>query len=221
LSSGGWGGNTTIYPNGQFGYWYAEDFYLGSTYVSLTAPPPPPPAPVITGIVDYATHSNTLYQGDSSYFEIYGYSQTAGGVTPTPAVWGDGDVTINFLSWASDGQVNVSYTVAAQAAITAHTIWFQTAGGTTSLQVSIAAPPPLTINVTSGGASVAPGSTVWISADPAFPQLQANLVPAPPGRILSGNVYWQVSIPAENSPLFRSKNPPPPGDYGLQFQPAV
>ena len=30
-----------------------------------------------------------------------------------------------------------------------------------------------------------------------------------------------VSIPNENSPLFRSKNPPPSGDYGLQFQPAV
>lgn len=74
-----------------------------------------PPAPVINvnGIVDYVTGSTTVYPGVSSYFEIYGTALTAWGQTPTPMVTGDSDVTINFVSYASDGQVNVSYTVAA------------------------------------------------------------------------------------------------------------
>jgi hypothetical protein len=43
--------------------------------------------------------------------------------------------------------------------------------------------------------------------------------------ILLAGISYQVeaallSIPVENSPLYRSKNPPPPGDDGLQFQPA-
>jgi hypothetical protein len=109
--------------------------YFGNNGTTYSIIPPPP---VITGILDYATHSNTIYQGDSSYLEIYGTALTAWSETPTPTVTGDSDVTINFVSYASDGQVNVSYTVAGNAAIRAHTI---------TLQTRVAPPAQRTVNV--------------------------------------------------------------------------
>lgn len=97
-----------------------------------------PPPPEITGIADTTTWSNTIYQGDSGYLAIFGTALTAWGQTPSPTVTGDGDVSVS-LYWASDGQVNVNYSVAAQAATGQHSIALQTAQGTARGNVNVAA----------------------------------------------------------------------------------
>ena len=137
LTNGDWGGDTTISPSGSYGYWYAEDFYLGSTYVFLTAPPPPPAPPVITGVADTVTWEQTIVQGTSGYIAIFGTSLTAGGETPVPTVSSDGDIALS-TSWASDGQVNASYTVDENAATGVHYLALQTSRGTAqgSIQVN-------------------------------------------------------------------------------------
>ncbi len=108
---------------------------LGASGGTIPISPPPPE---ITGIADTATWSNTIYQGASGYLAIFGDGLTAWGQTPTPTVTGDGDVTVS-LYWASDTQVNVSYTVAAQAAATSHTLTLQTAQGTAHGTVQVVA----------------------------------------------------------------------------------
>lgn len=98
----------------------------------------PPPPPEITGIADSVTWSNTIYQGTSGYLAIFGTGLTAWGETPSPTVTSDGQVSVS-LYWASDTQVNVSYTVAAQAAIGTHNIGLQTAQGGSQGGVTVAA----------------------------------------------------------------------------------
>lgn len=95
---------------------------------------------MITGIADTLNWSNTLYQGASGYLAIFGTTLIAWGETPTPTVTGDGDITIGSIIYASDSQVNVSYTVSAQAAAGSHTLLLQTARGTARGQVQVAAP---------------------------------------------------------------------------------
>ncbi len=100
------------------------EVYIGTPWTQII-----PPAPKINspdGIVDYLTRSSTVYQGNSSYFEIYGAALTEWGLDPMPTVAGDGEVIINSVSYVSDGQVNVSYTVLAQATPGPHILTLQT-----------------------------------------------------------------------------------------------
>lgn len=136
LSSGNWGGGTTVSPGGEFGYWYTEDFYVGSTFVYQTAPPPPPAPPLITAVQDNDTWDSSIYAGTSGYLAIFGTSLTAGGETPNPIVTGDNDVALSTY-WASDGQVNASYTVSPDAAIGDHSIALQTGRGTAHKAVEV------------------------------------------------------------------------------------
>lgn len=103
----------------------------------------PPPAPVITGIADSTTWSNTIYQGATGYLAIFGTTLTAWGQTPSPTVTGDGSVVIGSVIYASDGQVNVGYTVAANAAVGQHTISLATPKGTARGTVGVSLPPSL------------------------------------------------------------------------------
>ncbi len=131
-----------------------------------------PPAPVITGIADSVTNSNTIYQGASGYLAIYGTALTACGLNPSPTVTGDGSVTIS-LYWASNTQVNVAYTVAAGAALGQHTLALQTAQGTGRGTVAVTA-PVYNVTVTNSGTTVSSGSTQYITAAPAMPAISAQ-----------------------------------------------
>lgn len=124
----------------------------------LGAVDPPGPAIYPNGIVDYVTDSTTVYPGVSSYFEIYGTALTAWGETPTPTVTGDSDVTINFVSYASDGQVNVSYTVAANpTTMGAHNISLQTKSGTAKRPVTIGCATPVNFRIYTPGQDIGGG----------------------------------------------------------------
>jgi hypothetical protein len=113
-----------------------------STTVNGTFSPPPP---VINGISDAATASTTIYQGATGYLAIYGAALTAWGETPTPTVTGDSGLTLGTY-WASDTQVNASYTVDAPAPVGQHTVTLQTAAGQAQGTIQVAASPNLTIS---------------------------------------------------------------------------
>jgi hypothetical protein len=121
--------------NGVHGTYYAIGTVslncscAGLVYGGGPSNPINPPPPTITGIADNSTGSNTIYTGDSGYLAIYGSALTAWGQTPTPTVTGDGDVNLSTY-WASDTQVDASYTVAAQATTGQHTLALQTKSGT-------------------------------------------------------------------------------------------
>jgi len=117
---------------------------IGAGWTQFAIPPPPPR---ITGIVDNSTGSTTISQGTSGYLAIFGTALTAWGETPTPTVSGDSGLTIGFY-WASDTQVNVSYTVAANAAIGPHTVSLQTKQGTGKGTINVVA-CPTTVSITS------------------------------------------------------------------------
>jgi hypothetical protein len=101
-----------------------------------------PPPPVINGVSDNSTGSTTIYQGTSGYLAIYGTALTAWGETPSPTVTGDSGVTLSTY-WASDTQVDASYTVSAQAATGQHSLALQTAAGRAQGTYTVAAPPRL------------------------------------------------------------------------------
>lgn len=79
-------------------------------------------------------------------------------------------------------------------------------GGSASKPAGIASAGQPTLQVTCNGQTVAANSsTCFISAQPAFPQLVASLVPAA-GQALSGNVQWTL-VAVYDSPEYPVKDP--------------
>jgi len=162
-------------------------FYSSSVYGSFSPPPP-----VINGVSDNSTGSTTIYQGATGYLAIYGTALTAWGETPTPTVTGDSGLTLA-TNWASDTQVNASYTVDAQAPVGQHTVTLRTATGQAQGRIQVAAPPPPTLQVTWNGTPVSSGSTVYITPVPSLP-LVASLIPGAQGVTLTATASWTVGI---------------------------
>jgi len=69
--------------------------------------------------------------------QIWGSMLTAWGATPDPTVTGDSGVSLQDY-WASDDQVNASYTVSAQAAIGSHSLTLETAAGVATGSYNVA-----------------------------------------------------------------------------------
>jgi hypothetical protein len=91
-----------------------------------------PPPPLVSGVGDNATGSNTIYVDTSGYLAIYGSVLTAWGETPIPTVHSDDNAIPLSLSWASDNQLNVSYTVGTSARTGQHYLTVTTEAGTSN-----------------------------------------------------------------------------------------
>jgi len=107
-------------------------------------------------------------------------------------VTGDSGLTLGTY-WASDTQVNASYTVDAQAPVGQHTVTLRTATGQAQGRIQVAAPPPPTLQVTWNGTPVSSGSTVYITPVPSLP-LVASLIPGAQGVTLTATASWTVGI---------------------------
>jgi hypothetical protein len=91
-------------------------------------------------------------------------------------VWGDGDLTVN-LYWASDTQVNVSYTMSLNPAMGQHTIALQTARGVARGPVTAGCAYPISYQQAGQGIDVGGGTLnfayIWNSSTNNLNNLQA------------------------------------------------
>lgn len=103
-----------------------------------------PPRPAISGVEDSSTSSNTIYAGTSGYLSIYGTSLIAAGETQSPSVNSDsGNIELS-LSYASDNQVNASYTISSGVTLGTHTLTITTEAGTSNSGSFVIAAPSCT-----------------------------------------------------------------------------
>jgi hypothetical protein len=80
------------------------------------------------GVVNDTYGGNTLTVGTSGYLSIYGIGLTAGGKTLSPGISVDDPTHISLtLTYASDRQVNLHFTVSAGASNGTHSLWITTA----------------------------------------------------------------------------------------------
>jgi hypothetical protein len=129
--SGGGGGDGSGYfePGGGSPYLLGGTIFLGTTWWTINTAPPQ-----ITVIYNAGTAiPATARAGTSGYFEIYGHNFTAEGddLNPQVSVSGTG-VTLQ-VTYVSDGQVNVSYSVASNASAGARGIRITTFAGTSNV----------------------------------------------------------------------------------------
>lgn len=108
-----------------------------------------PPPPVITGVGDNTTGSNTIYVGQSDYLAIFGSALIAWGETPTPTITGDDSAIPLSFYWGSDSQVNVHYTVGNGARTGQHSVWVTTeAGKSNAGTYMVYDPTPVILSIT-------------------------------------------------------------------------
>jgi len=86
----------------------------------------------ITGVQNYATGGTTFSVG-SGYMILYGYHLDADGATPNPKIVADDPTHITLmLSYVSDTQINLAYTISSGAAVGKHSVSDTTSAGTGS-----------------------------------------------------------------------------------------
>ncbi len=115
ISTGNYGGSAGIEPTYQYSYITSQDIYVGATYVGFSSP-----SPVINGIDVIGTPT----RGSSGYVAIYG--SYFGGLQ---SVTVDGTGVSVSTTYESDTQVNISYTIAANATTGDHNLRLTTIFG--------------------------------------------------------------------------------------------
>lgn len=118
ISAGNYDQSAGIAPTYQYSYLTSQDIYVGATYTGFSSP-----SPVINGINVIGTPT----RGGSGYIEIYGaYFDGLQSVTI------DGTGVSVSTTYASDTQINISYTVAANATTGDHNLRVTTVFGSSN-----------------------------------------------------------------------------------------